>query len=258
MAKQNSEWRELVGRAVKGVVGALLIPPVVGVGTGLLAELNRIYAADRKVGYWFLWGFIGYVTMHVLLARPRGLFGLNHAILARLATWLFGGQVTTVGADGASGSAAAKASSRTKRGRRGRGKGGDEADAEHASTLVVISPYLVPLYVILVCLAAAVVTKIATGPVLQAAIGVLLGVAISFHIAMTGEDLQEHGEQFPIETRLMALTVSLLASVAITAACIPLALPSFSTGTVFERMSSVTLDIYGSIFRALFSPTPPA
>ncbi len=255
MAKKSSTVRVALARFVKGSVGALLIPPVVGLSTGLYEQLQAVPAGGRRAAYWFAWGLGGYIVTHLLLYRPKALFGLNHALLARLATWLFGGQVSTVGAEGEGGAAASKPAK--GRGKKSKGKDSDDGPApEQASTLVVISPYLVPLYLVLLCILASLATRFRHDWPLEAAIAVFLGVSLGFHIAMTGEDLQQHGDQFPIETRLMALAISILASVSVAAACLPWAFPDFSVGAVFGHAASQTHDIYASVFHALFSSSP--
>ena len=253
MAKLTSKVSEVSGRIIKGIVGIVLIPAVIGLAVAFVRGLEAVKDGAHTAAYWFTWGLGSYVGLHLLLYRPKVLFGLNHALLARLGTWLFGGQVSTVGAEE---SGATKSSKPKKRGKK-RSKDGDEdgggGDApEAASTLVVISPYLVPLYVILVCLFAWTAHRKDYTWLFHALVGTSIGAALAFHISMTGEDLQEHAEQFPIETRLMALAVSILASLAVATLCLPLAYAGFSAPSVWTDAAATTRAIYTNIFQTLF------
>lgn len=250
MAKSTSKLSSLLGRFVKGLVGALLIPPVIGLAVSVVSQFDELSAGTRSCGYWFLLGLIGYAGTHLLLYRPRQLFALNHALLDRLAVWLFGGQVATVGSEGAA--ASSKKAPKPSKAKKGKGdKDGGDAPAE-ASTLVVISPYLVPLYTGLVSLLAWVAAHWGDGSLFRIITSAAFGISLGFHICMTGEDLQEHAEQFPIETRLMALAISILASVSIAALCAPVALPDFSVSEVFAKAGSHAHQIYAGVASTLF------
>jgi hypothetical protein len=251
MAKLTSRVAEASGRFVKGSVGVLLVPPTIGLARGLFNQLETVPAGSAPAGLWFAWGLGSYALMHILLVKPLPLFSLNHVLLARLAGWLFGGQVSTVGAE---------ATASVKPAKRGRGRRktstSDEGDAEEASTLVVLSPYLLPIYVVLFCVAVGAVGRQVTAAWWPAAVSTTVGVGLGFHLAMTGEDLQQHAEQFPIETRLMALTISAMSSILITSLVLPMALPSLSVSGIFSEMAASTSALYDAIFRTLFSPTP--
>ncbi len=244
MAKSSSKSPPLLGRLVKACVGVLLLPPVVGLAWGLWRQLDSITVGLHSALWWFLWGFGGYVSVHVLLLKPAFLFQLNHTLLERLAVWLFGGQVTTVGSE------------EPAPARKSRGRGKDEANGASAppSTLVSFSPYLVPLYVVLATIALWSATRWLQRPWSwwDQAVSVAVGVALGFHIAMTGEDLQEHGDQFPLETRLVAVAICVAGSVLVTSLCMPLALPAFSLPGVFTDMGTSTHAIYARIFQTLF------
>ncbi len=243
MAKRTSKGPQLFGRLVKGLVGALLIPPVVGISLGLYEQLSTVRAGREHAGQWFLWGLAGYAGMHLLLYRPMVLFRVNHALLERLAVWLFGGQVATVGSEAPAPRAKPK---------RGKDDGADDTPPAEASTLVVFSPYLVPLYVVLLCVIAWALTKWTDVERITWLTSLLIGIGLSFHLSMAGEDLQEHAEQFPIETRLMALAISALTSVTIAIVCLPLALPAFSIPAAFARAGDATAAIYSYAAHALF------
>ena len=249
MAKARSKISQIIGRLVKGAVGILLIPPVLGMALGLYRPLKAIGAGEWSCAQWFFWGAASYVGFHLLLYKPRTLFGLNHALLARLAVWLFGGQVSTVGGEGAE---AAPAAPKPKGKGKGKGKDKDTKSGAGASTLVVLSPYLVPLYVVLVCVLTWAATQWVSASFLNAFVSLLIGVALCFHLVMTADELQQDRDRFPIEMYLIALTISSLFSLMITGLCLPMALPELSWSSLFGEAASSTGLIYAAIFRTLF------
>ena len=247
MAKPTSTRFSLLGRLVKGFVGALLIPPVMGLVIGVISQLDEINAGAHTAAYWFVWGLAAYAGTHLLLYRPKHLFQLNHALLERLAVWLFGGQVATVGSEQPA------SSKRPPKAKPKKGRPAPEGgEAPQASTLVVISPYLVPLYTVIISLLAWVATHWGGGELFRIVTSLLLGISLGFHLSMTGEDLQQHIDQFPVEARLMALTFSTLASWVVAALCVPMALADFSLSGVLAQMASSTQAIYARVFGTLF------
>ena len=252
MAKKSFKPAQWLSRLVKTLVAVLLVPPVIGLARAIMTQLDGIGAPDASSCLqWFLWGMVGYIGVHLLLYRPKGLFRLNHSLLQTIAVWLFGGQVSTVGSQEAA--AAAKVpKGKSKRGKDGSEEGGGGDATPHESTLVVISPYLVPLYVILLSGMWWLAGRGGGSNLIHGIASAMLGVALSFHLAMTGEHLQERADQVPFETRLMTLTIAGLASLAITTVCLPLALASFSIPGTFAAATAKTHSMYAAIFETLF------
>ncbi len=242
MAKAPSTFLHLLGRFGKGLVGALLIPPVIGFALGLYRGLEPLTARAHSCADWFLWGVMGYVALHLLFYKPTVLFRASHALLARLAGGLFGGQVATVDPD-------APAGSKPKAKSKGSGKSGG---SRQGSTLVALSPYLVPLAVILVSLGAWAASHWVETSALSGVASLLLGVALTFHLAMTAEDLQQDRARFPVELYLMALALSGLASLLVAICCLPLAVPGFSIPSALADAMASDRAMYTAIIHTLF------
>ena len=239
MAKISSSLSHRLGRFVKALVGLLLIPPVMGMGLGLHEGLAARSVWGRSAAWWFDWGVVGYSICHVLLYKPKALFAISHRLLARLARWLFGGQVSTVGQEGPK---AAKTSGKSK----------GNAPAPEGSTLVALSPYVVPLYVVLISLAAWGVAQWRPSEFLSGMALISIGVALALHIEMAADDLQQDGGKFPIETYLMALAIIGLAGLFLTSVCVPLILPDFSALDVMAQATVHARTIYTNVIQTLF------
>lgn len=240
MAKPFSDVAHVAGRLVKAMVGVLLIPPVVGLVLGIDGELKSLASPDGSYARWFLWGMTSYVGVHLLLYKPRGLFRFSHRLLARLAVWLFGGQVTTVGAEDAT---RAKTSGKSK---------GKSANAARGSTLVVLSPYVVPLYVILISLGAWLLLRWITPELVVRPAAFLIGASLALHITMTADDLQQDRGRFPLELYVMALAISSFMSLLVAAMCLPLVIPEFEWMRVFAQAMAHAEGIYTAAVQMLF------
>lgn len=214
MAKTTSKFTTLLGRLFKWMMVAVLVPLAVGLWHGVVQGLALTSASGATTLDWIRWGFVTYVGIHVVLYRPSGLFRASHRLFATLAGWLFGGQVASVETTGG-----------------GKGKGGKagKSDASpQGSTLVAFSPYVIPLYVILVSavgwgLRQAVDPKYVDGPA-----SFLIGTTIAFHWLMTAEDLQRQRERWHVETYLLAIGLVFVLTLLIGGSCLGWAIPEFA------------------------------
>lgn len=239
MAKPLSNFSTLLGRVVKGIVGILLIPPVIGLAVGMYRQLESISLWDRLASQWFGWGVVSYVGVHLFFYKPTALFHVSHAMLAKIAVWLFGGQVAT---GGAAASKSPKAHPNAK----------GKPHAAQGSTLVVLSPYLIPFYVILVSVLAWLAAHWWSSEVVNAVAILLIGVSLLLHVCMTADDLQQDRSRFPVEMYLIALAISWLGSLIVTTLCLSMAVPGFSLAGVFAEATATTHTIYATLIKTLF------
>jgi len=233
-----SSLKTLPGRFIKAVMVLVVLPLAIGLLTSIQGQLALIAAAGATFREWLEWGFLTYVGIHVLLFRPGALFRVSRQLLSAMAVWLFGGQVTSVEEP----KTGAKSS--------GAGKGGAEAAAQ-GSTLVAFSPYVVPVYTVLVCLISWAVRQ--WGP--QRADGptaFLIGLTVAFHWLMTADELQQSRKRWHLEMYLLALGLVFLMTLLIVAACLPLAVPEVSFVSTLAEGLATARGLYGSILQRLF------
>jgi len=234
MGKPLSILTRWLGRLVKALIGAALVPPVIGLARGISHQLEPLPAGGRSFAEWGLIGTAGYLGLHLLFYKPATLFQAQHQLLSRLSAWLFGGQVATVAPKGE------RKSSKVK------------SPSEGGSTLLVLSAYLVPLYSVLVCLASWVLHRWWGLGWLDAGTGVLIGASLTMHWVMTADDLQQRRERFPFDVYLPALGLIGLISLLIVGGCLPLAAPGFSVPGMLAEALAQAGAIYAAVFRALF------
>ena len=237
MAKNTFSLKAGLARLVKAAMVAVLLPLAVGLLQGILGELEVMSASGATFREWLGWGFVTYVGLHVLLYRPTALFRVNHRLFSVLAVWLFGGQVASTEAAGGKGKIA---------------KGGKGEPAAQGSTLVAFSPYVIPLYTILVsaggwCLRRWLGRAVADGPV-----SFLLGATMAFHWLMTADDLQRQRERWHMETYLLAIGLVFLVTLLLAGVCLPWAVPEFAFARAFTDGLSRAQDLYTALIQRLF------
>ena len=238
MEKTSSNIKSGLARVLKGVMVALVLPLAIGLLLGILEQLELISLSGDTFRRWVRWGFLTYVGIHVLLYRPVALFHASHRIFAALAVWLFGGQVSSV--EGAAGG-------------KGKGSKGAKGDAgAQGSTLVAFSPYDIPIYTVLVCVAGWLLGRWWDRAFLDGPVSFLIGVTIAFHWLMTADDLQQQRQRWHLETYLLALGLVFVLTLLIGALCLPLAVPEFSFVRALSGGLSRTQAIYTTVIQRLF------
>ena len=232
-----------LGRLIKIGMVLLIVPLIIGLLQSFLSALDVATASGHTYRQLATWGFLAYVGMHVLLYRPAGLFRVSHRLFSSLAVLLFGGQVATV---------EAKSGGKGKRGKSEEGGGAETRTSGEGSTLVAFSPYVIPLYVILVSLAALLLRYRVEPKWVEAPAGFLIGFLMAFHWLMTADDLQQQRERWHVETYLLAIGLVFVLTLLIGGACLPWAVPGFSFVTALSDGLSRTQAIYSLLVHRLF------
>ena len=238
MAKSSFSVKAGFARFVKAVMVAVLLPLAAGLLQGILGELEVMSGSGATFREWLGWGFVTYVGLHVLLYRPVALFGVSHRLFSVLAVWLFGGQVASTEAAG---------------GGKGKGaKGGKGGPAAQGSTLVAFSPYVIPLYTILVSAGGWLLHRWLGRAVVDGPVSFLLGATMAFHWLMTADDLQRQRERWHVETYLLAIGLVFLVTLLLAGLCLPWAVPEFSFARAFADGISRTQALYTTLIQRLF------
>ncbi|MBI3020653.1 MAG: hypothetical protein HYY59_01470, partial [Candidatus Omnitrophica bacterium] len=156
-----------------------------------------------------------------------------------LAIWLFGGHVASV--EESSG---------------GKGKkGGRGAPAEaraQGSTLVAVSPSVIPLSTVLVCAAAWGFSRWLDRAFVDGPFSFLVGMTMAFQWLMTAAELQQQRDRWHLETYLLSIGLVFALTVLIASACLPWAVPEFSFARAFAEGSSRAQAVYTTLIQRLF------
>lgn len=216
MAKQSFRPANILGRLVKITMVVVLLPPAAALLLGILRQLEIPSPSGGRVREWITWGAMTYLGIHILLYRPTALFRGSHQLFSTLAVWLFGGQVAST--EGAKVTAAKKKWIRHAK---------TDGEAQ-GSTLVAFSPYVIPLYTVLVCAAGWGMRQGIARVFIDGPVAFFIGITIAFHWLMTADDLQPQREQWHVETYLLAIGLIFVITLLIGSACLPWAIPEFS------------------------------
>ena len=246
MGKLSSSLATVVGRILKVVMAAIVLPFAVTLVLSLLEQLDLETASGATFRQWVVWGAMTYIGIDVLLYRPASLFRVSRALFSKLAEWLFGGHVASVESSGAGGKRQSGKSSKAENAEsKGRGKG-------DGSTLVAFSPYAIPLYAILACALAWLLSHWIEPRILDGAAAFLIGLAIAFHWLMTADELQEQRSQWHLETYLLAIGLVFVLTLLIGSACLPWAIPDFSFVRALSGAFVRAQHIYTMVIQRLF------
>lgn len=240
MGALSSNMGALPGRIVRAVMVVVVLPFALGLLLSLLSQLEFATLSGSTFREWMISGFLTYVGVHVLLWRPAALFRVSRQIFSSIAVWLFGGQVTSV-EDVSPGKGAAKAK-----------EGSGDGEAVQGSTLVAFSPYVVPVYTVLVCVGGWALSRWNMRNLLDGPIAFLIGVTMAFHWMMTADELQAQRKRWHLETYLLALSLVFVMTLLVAAACLPWAVPELSFIRVLAEGLNRTQDIYTTMVYQLF------
>jgi len=247
MAKLSSNLATWCGRFLKIVMVALVVPLAIGLVSSILEQLSLSSASGTTIRQWVEWGAMTYIGIHLLLYRPEPLFRASHRLFSTIAVWLFGGQVASV-EQAAAGGKKGKEPKEPK----GPTKSGKGQGASQGSTLVAFSPYVIPLYTVLVCAAGWGMSRLADRVFLDAPVAFAIGLTMTFHWLMTAEDLQEQRSRWHLETYLLAIGLVFALTLIIGGSCVPWAVPEFSFTRALADGCSRTQAIYTTLVRRLF------
>lgn len=212
-------WAARIGfaplRILKFVAGLLLLPACAGFaiafyncfwGTG--TQLRVAVAGWPDLFKWFMTGAGLFAAVGVLLWRPAIVYSFAHEMVHALTTWLCLGQVTNFRA----------------------ATTGGQVTVSRSNTLIRLSPYMVPLYALVVAgvfIGFDVAGHPLNRPELLAA---LLGATIAFHVGFTLHSLQLGQSDLKEDGWLFSLTLIFLANTLILGALLGLALSSKPAG----------------------------
>ena len=240
MGKISSSVVGVVGRLLKVTMVAVVVPLAIALLLSLLDQLNLLSASgDATFRDWVLRGAWTYIGIHLLLYRPVRLFRISHRLFSTIAVWLFGGQVASVGQEG------------SKSGKGKESKGG-RGEAAQGSTLVAFSPYVIPLYTVLVCAAGWVLARSMDRAVLDGPVSFLIGMTMAFHWLMTADQLQQQRGQWHLETYGLAIGLVFVLTLIVGGACLPWAVPEVSFVRVLADALTRAQAMYSAIIQHLF------
>ncbi len=173
-----------LSKPAKFLYGILLIPLCYSVLLSLLYVLHSIKYSHNTVIIFFL-GMMCYFLIHVLFYRPIKLYVYGHELVHALSAFLFGGKVKNMDIRKSSGS----------------------VTVSKINSFVILSPYFVPIYSLILIILWNILTYIFKLQVKQEIFIFLLGFTLMFHVMLTLYAVYVGQKDFEISGWLFSLVI---------------------------------------------------
>ena len=149
-------------------IGIISIPLTITVSKAFYGQLSAISSLNTQNQVYFLWGMGTYIVMHLFFFKPNYVYNLGHETVHVLSTWLSFGKAKNM-----------KVSSE-----------GGSVQTSKANFFISISPYFVPIYTILLCVAYFAISKFTDISGYMPYIVFFIGFTFTMHIILTVEALK--------------------------------------------------------------------
>jgi hypothetical protein len=218
-------------KAFKTAIGLIFLPLLVSFSLAFYRQFGNMETAFTEGQKYFLGGIVTYCVFQLFLFKPAYLYTLGHEAVHVLATWLCLGKVTSFKVSPSGGS----------------------VTTSKSNIFILLSPYFVPIYSILLAITYYVVNDaFLLGFLTQPYFIFLLGLTLAFHIVMTIDTLKT---KQPDLVKVGYLTSSILIYVmnlVVISGVLGLLFKSFSFTSFLNKSYFLSADIYRAIFRQLF------
>jgi hypothetical protein len=217
-------------RILKFMLGIFVFPVCFGVSLSLYEHLNEIQIISYCQQKYFIIGAISYLMVHALVFKPSYLYVLSHELMHAVATLLSGGGVKAI-----------KVSS----------KGGSVVSTK-SNIFIALSPYFIPLYVIIVVLlwlGAKFLLKIHINHGLFL---FTIGFTLAFHIVLTIDFLKIRQTDLLRAGYIFSICLIYIVNVIIIGLIFSFLFNSMVFAEFLQESYAKTKDIYVCIFRQLF------
>ncbi len=213
-----------MGRWVKLVVAAALLPLCIGAGEALVRLVHVLGGADT-VWVPFVAGAACWLVVYYLLPRPMWLYVAGHELTHALWAWLFAGQVKRIRV----------------------GSRGGHVILSKSNFLITLAPYFFPFY------AAIVIGVFALGHLLwgwnvhSPWFLLLLGMAYCFHVTLTAHVLQTRQSDITNQGYLFSAVIIWLGNIGL----LLIGLPILTANVAILLVLGWTVEATGRVFARL-------
>lgn len=221
----------LLKKTCVALIGAASLPLIITISKAFYLQLANIYVVDSRNQLYFLWGLAAYVAMHLFFFKPNFLYNLGHETVHVLTTWASFGKAKKMKVSAEGGS----------------------VQTTKSNFFISISPYFVPLYTTLLCLAYFIISKFRDISVYAPYFVFFIGFTFTMHIIMTVEALKTAQPDLIKTGYLFSLSLIYLANLIVAGFIISLIFPGFSFIDMVLQFCVDTKALYILLFRQLFA-----
>lgn len=212
------------------LIGVVALPLIVSVSKAFYSQLGNI-VIDSQNQLNFMYGLTSYVVMHIFFFKPKYLYNMGHEGVHVISTWLSFGKAKNV-----------KVSSE-----------GGSVETTKSNFFISLSPYFIPVYTLLLCLAYFIFSKLQDTSAYTPYFIFFLGFTLAMHIIMTVEALRVAQPDLIKTGYLFSLSLIYLINVMIAGLIIGFIFTGFSFADMFMDFCNGTKAVYILIFNQLFS-----
>lgn len=222
----------LLKKIFRLAVGAISLPLTITVSKAFYSQLANVESLlNSKDHLYFLWGGASYIVMHLFFFKPNYFYNLGHEGVHVFSTWLSFGKAKNLKVSSESGS----------------------IQTTKSNFFINISPYFVPIYTIILCLAYFIVSKFRDVSNYTPYFIFFIGFTFLMHIIMTAEALRVAQPDLIKTGYLLSLSLIYVINVLLAGFIISLIFTGFSFVDMFLQFCVETKELYILIFRQLFS-----
>lgn len=223
----------LLKKIFRLIVGIIFLPLTITVSKAFYYQLSGMSIFDSKNQIYFLWGAASYIVIHLFFFKPNYIYNLGHEAVHVISTWLSFGKAKNL-----------KASSQ-----------GGSIQTTKSNFFINISPYFVPIYTLILCLAYFVISKFRDIAPYAPYFIFFIGFALAMHIILTVDALKIAQPDLIKTGYLFSLSLIYVINIILVGFVISLILTGFSFVDFFLQFCLETKELYILIFRQLFSIT---
>ncbi len=210
---------------IRFVFALLLIPVVISISIALYRQLGAIKGLS-EVQTLFLLGVGGYLVIHAIFYKPIYLYVLGHELTHAISSLLCGGKVKSINVS----------------------SGGGRVLTTKANLITRLSPYLIPIYTVLLLLAYLGLSLFTNIQKYVYLFIFLVGFSLAFHIVLTIDFLKKNQPDILRSGRLFSLFLIYIVNIGVIVFILTFIFPEISFLSFFKTASLLTKEIYLSVF----------
>jgi len=210
-------------------VGVICLPLTITISRAFYNRLPDL-SLDSKDQQYFLWGVFSYAALHLFIFKPHFVYNLGHEVVHVFSTWLSFGKAKNLKASGEGGSV------RTTK----------------SNFFINISPYFIPVYTLILCLAYFLLEKFGDASPYAAYFVFFIGFTLAMHIIMTVDSLKVSQPDLIKTGYLFSLSLIYVINIIVVGFVISLIFSGFSFSAFFLDFCEQTRGAYTLIFSQLF------
>lgn len=211
-------------------IGVVALPLTIPISKAFYSQLANISVMDSKNQLYFLWGASAYIVMHLFFFKPNYVYNLGHEGVHVLSTWLSFGKAKNM-----------KVSSY-----------GGSVQTTKSNFFISLSPYFVPIYTILLCLAYFFISKARDISAYSPYFIFAIGFTFAMHIVMTVDALKVSQPDLINTGYLFSMALIYILNLFLAGFIISLIFPGFSFTDMALQFCAETRELYLFIFKQLF------